>query len=138
LPKGGPKKADTKRLREKLLAMRAQLLRSNRELAEEALKASGQDFSVDHMADHGTDHFDQDFTLSLLEGESEILGAIQVALEKMDSVRDLPYGMCEACAEEDPATWGVEGAAPWIPVGRLDVVPYATLCVKHQEQLEGT
>jgi DnaK suppressor protein len=136
VPKGGPRKPELRRLRDRLLAMRAQLLRSNRELAEEALNSGGQDFSVDHMADHGTDHFDQDFTLSLLQGESELLAAITAALERIDGLRDPPYGMCEICAEDDPARWEATPGAPWIPLGRLEVVPYATLCVPHQERTE--
>ena len=55
--RGGPTKVQRKKLRETLLRMHAALLRSNEDLASEALKKSGQDFSVDHMADHGSDNF---------------------------------------------------------------------------------
>lgn len=135
LPRGGPTKAVQKKLRATLLAMRAAILRSNQHLAEEALKGSGQDASLDHMADHGSDNFDQDFSLALLEGESELLQAVEDAIEKIDGKHDLPYGACEACLEEE--TWDPERAQPWIPVGRLEVLPYARLCVVHQEALEG-
>jgi RNA polymerase-binding transcription factor DksA len=133
-PKGGPAAADRARMRVKLLALRAQLLRSNQDLADEALKGSGQDFSIDHMADHGSDNFEQDVSLALLEGETELLEAIDAALQKIDGNHDLPYGVCEECAEEE--TWDISPAAPWIPVGRLEVVPYARLCVPHQELRE--
>jgi DnaK suppressor protein len=135
LPKGGPTKAELKAFRDALLVLRLDILRSSRRLADEALKGSGQDFSVDHMADHGTDNYDQDFSLSLLEGETELYRDIQDALDKIDGRGELPFGLCEACAEEleapRPST-----PTPWIPKGRLQAVPYARLCVPHQEQEE--
>ncbi len=135
-PPGGPTAADKRRLREKLLAMRAQLLKSNKDLADEALKGSGQDFKVDHMADFGSDNFEQDVSLSLLEGETELLQAIEKAIRKIDGQEKLPYGICEDCANE-PDTWDDEDStAPWIPMARLEVVPYAEYCVKHQEARE--
>lgn len=133
-PRGGPSAADRTRLRAKLLALRIQLMRSNQDLADEALKASGQDFSIDHMADHGSDNFEQDVSLALLEGETELLEAIEEAIRKIDGNHELPYALCEECAEEDD--WPDDTPAPWIPVGRLQVVPYARLCVPHQEQQE--
>jgi DnaK suppressor protein len=133
-PRGGPSAAEKRALRAKLLAMRAALLASSKDLADEALKSSGQDFSVDHMADYGSDNFEQDFSLSLLEGETEILQAIDAAIEKLDGMGDLPYGVCEDCADDEQ--WDEATPAPWIPVGRLKVVPYATLCVPHQEVRE--
>lgn len=132
-PRGGPTKAELKKWREELIELRTNILRSSRKLADEALKGSGQDFSVDHMADHGTDNFEQDFSLSLLEGETELFREIQHALEKIEGQGDLPFGLCETCADEaqedgDPT--------PWIAKGRLDAVPYARLCIPHQEREE--
>jgi RNA polymerase-binding transcription factor DksA len=135
-PKGGPTKADLKRHRQALEAARAEVLRKSGQLASEALKASGQDFSVDHMADHGTDNFEQDFTLALLEGESETVREIDAALAKIAGRGELPYGLCETCAESWAAAGFPPDAQPWIPRGRLDVVPQARLCVRHQEALE--
>ncbi len=121
-------------LRQKLLDMRAELLRSSGDLAEEALKKSGQDFSVDHMADHGSDNAEQAISISLLEGETELLQTIEKALAKLDGAALPAYGKCEQCVEEGVEE-GVEGA-PWIPAGRLNVVPYATLCIPHKEAQE--
>ncbi|MHC5009977.1 MAG: TraR/DksA family transcriptional regulator [Planctomycetota bacterium] len=132
-PKGGPTKADLKRYKAELLRLRVEILRSSKHLADEALKGSGQDFSVDHMADHGTDNFEQDFSLSLLEGESELFRDIQDALEKIEGRGELPYGLCEDCAENDDTNGEVVPVGPWIPKGRLEAVPYARLCVAHQE-----
>jgi DnaK suppressor protein len=129
-PKGGPTKADLRRYRDKLLEARHSLLASSKELASEALKSSGQDFSVDHMADHGSDNYEQDFSLKLLEGESEQLAEIRDALLKIDGKADMPYGLCEACSD-DPQN--LCEPCPWIPSSRLDVVPHARLCVQTKE-----
>lgn len=134
LPRGAPPRALKTRLREKLRAMRAALLQSNRDLADEALKGSGQDAALDHMADHGSDNFEQDFSLALLEEETGILNSIETAIAKLEGASDLPFGACETCIEEDE--WDAERGQPWIPVGRLEVLPYARLCVLHQEALE--
>ena len=134
-PKGGPTKAELKKFREALLKLRAEILKSSRNLADEALKGSGQDFSVDHMADHGTDNFEQDFSLSLLEGETQLFRDIQDAIDKIDGRGELPYGLCETCAEEPPPEGAEDrcGTCPWIAKGRLEAVPYARLCVIRQE-----
>jgi RNA polymerase-binding transcription factor DksA len=134
-PRGGPDAATKRVLRDKLLALRMQLLRSSQDLADEALKSSGQDFSIDHMADYGSDNFEQDISLALLEGETELLQAIETAVRKIDGVEELPYGICEDCANE-PDTWGGDSQAPWIRTGRLEVVPYTSYCVPHQEARE--
>ncbi len=134
-PKGGPTKAELKKHREALLELRRGLLRSSEKLADEALKGSGQDYSYDDWADHGSDNFEQSFSLSLLEGEAEIFRAVQAALEKIDGQGELPFGLCEKCADEAPDEGSDErcGTCPWIAKGRLVAVPYARLCVQQQE-----
>jgi RNA polymerase-binding transcription factor DksA len=137
LPKNPLTKPDLKRYRGILLQMREKILRSSRNLADEALKASGQDFSVDHMADHGTDNFDQDFSLALLEGETELMRDVESAISKIDGKEELPFGLCEGCADDAESDGPAAAPNPWIPKGRLDVLPYARLCVVHQEREEG-
>ena len=134
-PRGGPTKAELKKFREALVDLRTELLKSSSKLADEALKGSGQDFSVDHMADHGTDNFEQDFSLSLLEGETKLLRNIQHAIDKIDGKAELPYGLCENCADEEPPEGSPQrcGTCPWIVSGRLAAVPYARRCVVQQE-----
>ena len=134
-PKGGPTKLELKRYRTLLLQLRARLVQSSQNLADEALKGSGQDYSVEHMADHGTDNFEQSFTLSLLESESDLLRNIDDALAKIDGRDELPFGLCENCADEQPPEDSPHrcGTCPWIPKGRLQAVPYARLCVAQQE-----
>lgn len=133
-PRGGPTAAEQHALRAHLWELRAQILRSHEDLAEEALKGSGQDFSVDHMADHGSDNFEQEVSLSLLAGEQEMIDAIEFAIRRIDGKEEPPFGICLRCAEED--SWPKDAPAPWIPTGRLEVLPYATLCVAHQEEQE--
>lgn len=134
-PKGGPTKTELRKFREALLELRANILRSSKNLADEALKGSGQDYSVDHMADHGTDNFEQDFSLALLEGEAELFRNIMYALEKLDGNGELPFGLCENCADEQPEEGSAERcpSCPWIAKGRLEAVPYARLCIVQQE-----
>ena len=116
IPRGGPDAADKARLRNQLLGMRTQLARSSSDLADEALKGSGQDFKVDHMADYGSDNFEQDMSLSLLEGEAELLEAIETAIRKIDGSEEPAYGLCEACVRQGGG-WDAETGAPWIPRG---------------------
>lgn len=134
LPRGGPSAEDKARLREDLLALRSKLLRSNHDLASEALKGSGQVFSVDHLADQASDNTEQAISISLLEGETQMLEGIEAAIRRIDGQGELPYGACEACVES--GDWDPETTAPWIPTGRLGVVPYAHLCIAHQEEQE--
>ena len=135
IPRGGPSVEEKNELRGALIHLRDELARSSKDLADEALKGSGQDFKIDHMADFGSDNFEQDISLSLLEEETELLSAIDLAVRKIDGDEALPYGVCETCAR-DGGDWDPETSAPWIPTGRLKVVPYARLCVTHQEQQE--
>ena len=136
-PKGGPSKADLKRYRQMLEDLRTGKMGDSRDLAQEALKASGQDFSVDHMADHGTDNFEQDLTLGLLEGKTADLRDVDDAIAKIDGKADLPFGLCETCAEKDERVWERLGEGrPWIAKARLDVVPHARLCLHCQEAEE--
>jgi len=134
LPRGGPTDEDKARLRDALLTLRSKLLRSNHDLANEALKGSGQVFSVDHLADQASDNTEQAISISLLEGETQMLEAIEAAILKIDGRGALPYGACEACATSED--WDPDTSAPWIPTGRLGIVPYAQLCIAHQEEQE--
>jgi RNA polymerase-binding transcription factor DksA len=132
--KGGPTKSELKRYRETLTTKLRALVTSSKELAAEALQPSGGDFSVDHMADHGSDTYEQDFNLKLLEGEAEQLTEIRDALAKMDGKGELPFGLCEACSDVERHLCGT---CPWIPPTRLDALPQARLCVQMKEREEG-
>ena len=69
-----------------LLALRSHRLGDKESREKEALKAAGQDVSVDHMADFGTDNYEQEFTLGIWrrwgEPDSEdVLAALDRAVE---------------------------------------------------------
>jgi RNA polymerase-binding transcription factor DksA len=104
-------------------------------LREEALRASEQDNSVDHLADQGTDNADQAFTLGLIENEEETIGEMYAALERMDDDARVPYGACQRCMEEVDAKLRKKADA-WIPKPRLEYIPWARFCVQHQEEAE--
>jgi len=106
--------------RELLLERRARIMESVSALEEEALKSAGQDFSVDHMADHGSDNFEQDLTLSLVEGEHKELIEIGAALERLDNG---VYGLCEGTGES-------------IGLERLDAIPYTRYTIEYQRKVE--
>ncbi|MEZ5965193.1 MAG: TraR/DksA C4-type zinc finger protein [Planctomycetota bacterium] len=109
-------------------------------LRDEALRASEQDNSVDHLADQGTDNYDQSFMLGLIENEEETITMIQEALERLEGKGEVAYGMCLACADEVEREKSSKKATkkvdPWIPKPRLEYVPWARYCVRHQEEME--
>lgn len=113
-------KADLEHFRHLLLARRRRILGTVQGMEEEALKASDQDFSVDHMADHGSDNFEQDFTLALVESERRELFEIDRALVRIEQGT---YGVCEGTGEP-------------IPRPRLEAIPWARYSVEYQRKLE--
>lgn len=89
------------------------------ELKAEGLRTTGGDASGNlsnapvHLADLGTDTFEQELTLALLETGQNRLGEIAEALDRIDNGT---FGICEECGRE-------------IGKGRLDAIPYARLCI---------
>lgn len=120
------KKAETLIYKEQLLMLRARLRGDVTQMADSALKKSRTEANGDlssmpiHMADMGTDNFEQEFTLSLMQSEEGTLDRIEGALERIE---DGTYGQCEECGTR-------------IPKARLTAIPYATLCVRCASQQE--
>lgn len=111
-------------------------------MRDEALRASEQDASVDHLADQGTDNYDQGFMLGLIENEEETIKLIEEALERIEGTGDWDFGTCPLCQEEiDNSKKTKDGKKgkpskavdPWIPKARLEYLPWARYCVRHQE-----
>jgi len=111
-------------------------------MRDEALRASEQDASVDHLADQGTDNYDQGFMLGLIENEEETIKLIEEAIDRADGRGEWDFGVCPLCQEEiENAKKPKEGkkAKPakatdiWIPKARLEYLPWARYCVRHQE-----
>ena len=119
-------KAELVAYKDLLLGLRARLRGDVSQMADSALKKSRSEANGDlstmpiHMADIGSDNFEQEFTLSLMENEGVTLEQIESSLERIE---EGIYGQCEEC--------GVK-----IPKARLNAIPYATLCVRCAEQQE--
>lgn len=120
------KKADVKPFKEMLLALRARLRGDVSTLADAALSKSGgssNNSSVpSHMADMGSDTYEQDNTILLMNNEGETLNQIEGALERIEAG---VYGSCIEC----------EGK---IPKMRLKAIPYTPYCVKCASELESS
>lgn len=107
--------------REMLLAKRREILGDMGLLAGEALSSSRQDAAGDlslmpnHMADLGSDNWEQEFTLGLLENQREILREIDEALERID---EGTYGVCL-------------GTGKPITKARLKAKPWAKYCIEY-------
>ena len=68
----------------------------------------------------GSDAFERNMTLGLMENEARTLHQIEDALEQMEGGR---YGVCILCGQA-------------IPLPRLEALPFATTCVPCQEKAE--
>ena len=112
---------DTEQLRQVLLDKRAEILGDVSTLNDEALNKNRREASGDlssmpiHMADLGTDNYEMEFTLGLIEGERAILKEIDEALER---IRQGTYGICLATGR---------------PIGkaRLRAKPWAKYCYEY-------
>lgn len=115
------KKVEMKVYRDLLLNIRARLRGDVTSMTHAALRKSGSEGSESsmpiHMAELGSDNFEQEFTLSLLANEEDRLGMIETALQRIEGGS---YGQCEECG-------GV------IPKTRLNAIPYTPVCVKCAE-----
>jgi DnaK suppressor protein len=119
------KKTEMLAYREKLHAIRARLRGDVTAMAEVALRKSGMEGSDGnvmpiHMAELGSDNFEQEFTLGLMEADEGMLGHIESALERIERGN---YGRCVEC----------DGL---IPKARLNAIPYTPVCIKCAEQRE--
>lgn len=117
------KKVDLDYFRELLLEYRKALVGDLNHMEEGALRRSKDNaatLDISNFADLGSDYFEQDFTIGLIENSETTLREIDAALERIE---DGTYGVCE------------EGGHV-IPKARLRVIPWARLCVQCQRKLE--
>lgn len=109
--------------RQMLLTKRQQLLGdlSGMEQLAAGQKGSGNLSTMPtHMADVGTDNFEHEFTLGLLESEQALLREINAALGRIE---DRTYGICLGTGEP-------------IPKARLNAKPWAKYTVEYTRMLE--
>jgi len=108
----------------KLLQKRREMLADDvNHLEEGALRKSKDDaatLDISNFADLGSDNFEQDFMIGLIENSEETLREIDAALKRID---DGTYGICQ------------EGPHP-IGKNRLKVIPWARLCIDCQRKAE--
>lgn len=117
---------DRQMFRRLLLEKRAELVGDVSGMQEEVLRKNRQAAAGDlssmpiHMADLGTDNYEQEFTLGLLANEKQLLRDIDEALERIDS---RTYGMCL-------------GTGKPITKTRLKAKPWARYCIEYARLLE--
>jgi DnaK suppressor protein len=80
------------------------------------------------MAELGTDTFEQDFSLGVMERDQDALQEIEAALKRIEKGT---YGLCEACVAE-----GKPPSRSGIPKTRLKAVPHARNCVACERKRE--
>jgi len=105
-----------------LLAKRKEILGDVSTIEKESLQKSRSDLSnmPIHMADVGSDNFEQEFTLELLDGERKVLVEIEDALKRIE---EGTYGICE-------------GTDKPIERSRLEAIPWARYSVEYANQKE--
>ena len=120
------KTKDLKLYKERLLGLRARLRDDVDQMGgpifDKSLAQATGDLSLapTHMADIGTDNFEREFTLKLMESKDQTQDQIEEALQRIE---DDTYGMCAECGRK-------------ILKARLNAIPYAILCVICAARLE--
>lgn len=112
-----------KKQQQKLLDLRDDLMEALYGVQNETIKAAstGSDNgSGQHQGDAGSDSYDRDLALSMLEKEKDALMEVEKALERIDAG---VYGICEASGEK-------------IPQERLEVLPFARLTMVERQKWE--
>jgi DnaK suppressor protein len=113
-------KAELDHFRRRLLALKKRIVGDVSGMEEEALQPVGGEFSGSlsdvpiHPADLGTDNFEEELTLGLIENEAQILAEIDAALDRIEKGT---FGRCENCHRQ-------------ISKERLEALPYTRYCVR--------
>jgi RNA polymerase-binding protein DksA len=109
--------------RDLLLEKRHEIVGDMSSMEREALRAGGggglSSLPI-HMADMGTDNYEQEFTLGLVEKDRNLLREINTALAK---IQNGTYGLCE-------------GTGKPISKARLEAQPWARFSIEWARQLE--
>jgi RNA polymerase-binding protein DksA len=109
--------------RDLLLDKRRELVGDMSQMEREALRSSGgTNLSTLplHMADMGTDNYEQEFTLGLVEKDRNLLREINAALAK---IQNGTFGICE-------------GTGKPISKPRLEAQPWARFSIEYARQME--
>lgn len=117
------KTAFIKKQEKKLLDLRDDLMEALHGVQSEAIKAASEGADTgngQHQGDAGSDSYDRDLALSMLEKEKDALHEVEAALARIENGT---YGLDE-----------MDGAK--IPQERLEVLPFARLTIGNQEKWE--
>jgi|ERR1700687_2503087 len=112
------RKAFLKTVRDKLTAMRRQVLREMSEDLKQG-RESGKEEGMDTY-DLASEERDREINFILTDRERDKLQALQEALERVEAGT---YGICESCESE-------------ISAGRLAALPFTRMCVNCQAEHE--
>jgi len=106
---------EIKKFKTLLLEKRNEILGNVISMEDETLRKQKSDLSTlpIHMADIGTDNYELENTLGLMDSERKIIVEIDDALERIENGT---YGTCE-------------GRGETIPKERLKAIPWAKYCV---------
>ena len=118
----GLTQAEIGKFRDLLLAKRNEILGNVISMEDEALHRQRSDLSnmPIHMADIGTDNYETEYTLGLVDSERKLMREIDEALDRIENGT---YGICE-------------GSGKSIPKARLEAIPWAKYCVEYARLLE--
>ena len=125
------KTTDLDEFRQLLISLRARVRGDVEQMTTEALDRNGdggESKSPTHLAELGTENYEQDFALRRVENEQELLDEIEQALRRIDRG---DFGQCESCLAA-----GLTPAKATIPKARLKVIPYARNCVACERKRE--
>ena len=117
--KGAYTAEESKPYHDKLRLLRARLVGDTNHLAESALNRTRSEAAGDlskmpiHMADIGSDNYEQEFSLNLLAAEQDTLAEIDSALARIESGE---YGACVECGHR-------------IKKSRLNAIPFTHYCI---------
>jgi DnaK suppressor protein len=109
--------------RDKILAKRREIVGDMSSMEREALRSgTGSNLSnlPIHMADMGTDNYEQEFTLGLMEKDRKLLRDLNDGLAK---IQNGTYGICE-------------GTGKPISKARLEAQPWARYSIEYARKLE--
>jgi len=114
--------AEIKEFKAMLLAKRSEILGNVASMEDETLRRENSDLSSMpiHMADIGTDNYEMENTLGLMDSERRLVKEIDGALDRIENGT---YAICE-------------GTGKPIPKARLKAIPWAKYCVKYADILE--
>jgi DnaK suppressor protein len=118
-------KKELEEFKKMLIELRAELLKDVEGMSSDVLHRKREDASTNDIsgfADLGTENFEQEIKLELIESEQEELAQIEEALGRIQT------GAYGACLNED--------CHGLIRKVRLRAVPFATLCIDCQTKEE--